>query len=205
MRRSVCLLLLSLVMHANGNFFGISLENRCQPLSSLKGVNRAILNKSGEEYKESDELFCERGAPEQFKCNCGVATTCLSKKDPWGNNIGVCGCCPPWLFLFYTFFTIIVGFAIASAFYICCCRGKWWFDGYPKAIIPAFSRRGPGTVVPAAVPLPPTLFRGYRTTDFVNDTAATRPVVDGESAGTRTQREGASSLWNNDQIVDDEP
>ncbi|KAG8345466.1 hypothetical protein ERJ75_001418800 [Trypanosoma vivax] len=146
-----------------------SFGGRCRPAGGLRGINLGLLWDSNEEFSPEDEYFCSETAPKQLRCTCGISTACQEKNDPWGRNIGVCGCCPAWLVVFFIFFTVVCIFTIVSSLYVFCCRGKWWFDGYPKAIQPAISRRGPAMLAPASAPLPPTLFRGYRASDFASE------------------------------------
>ncbi|KEG09653.1 hypothetical protein DQ04_04861010 [Trypanosoma grayi] len=115
-----------------------------------------------------EEYFCADSAPEQLQCRCGISTTCMEKDDPWGQNIGVCGCCPWWLILFFVFFGIVFFTAMALVLYMWFCRGKWWCDGYPLPVQPVMSRRGPPIVARPSAPLPPNLFRTYRASDFVS-------------------------------------
>nr|CCC90191.1 conserved hypothetical protein [Trypanosoma congolense IL3000] len=190
----VCLFYLLASIHLNADgFFGIKSERRCRALKNLQGINKDLLDPRN--YSKSDELFCSSTAPQQFRCFCGVASTCLELKDPWGGDIGKCGCCPPWLILFYAFFLLIGFCAVISTAYICFCRGKWWFDGYPPPVIPAACRRAPPIVAAAAAPLPPTLFRGYQSSDFTSVATAPHSPV----SGSRRQREETTYTWN-DQV-----
>lgn len=141
----------------------------CRQLSDLNGVNEEFLNAVGYDVASDGQYFCGVDAPQQLKCSCGAAGICVTQLDPWGRNIGECGCCPLWVWSVLVVFGILLTLSLLVVLYACCCRGKWWFDGYPQPIQPILPRRGPPTVVPAGLPLPQSLFRGYRISDFVSD------------------------------------
>ncbi|ESL10309.1 hypothetical protein TRSC58_01961 [Trypanosoma rangeli SC58] len=143
----------------------------CRPIASLRGINPRILDMPTAPFYLDNEYFCADKAPLQFYCQCGVVSTCMKHEDPWGRNIGVCGCCPWWIIILFVLFCAVVVGSIITVLYVWFCRGKWWWDGYPPPIRFVMCRRGPATVVPATGPLPPNLFRGYRISDFVSGPA----------------------------------
>lgn len=141
----------------------------CRRLGEMNGVNDEFMTAMGYGFKTDSEYFCGPEAPQQFACGCGTAGICVERRDPWGRDVGECGCCPVWVWCVLGVFCLLL---LATAFmvlYACCLRGKWWFDGYPEAIQPLLPRRGPPAVVPAGMPLPQTLFRGYRISDFISE------------------------------------
>ncbi|RNF04651.1 hypothetical protein TraAM80_04946 [Trypanosoma rangeli] len=144
---------------------------RCRPIANLRGINPRILTMPTATFYLDNEYFCADKAPLQFYCQCGVVSICTKHEDPWGRDIGVCGCCPWWIIVLFILFGIVVVASVSTVLYVWFCRGKWWWDGYPPPIRFVMCRRGPSTVVPATGPLPPNLFRGYRISDFVSGSA----------------------------------
>ncbi|KAH9577310.1 hypothetical protein LSM04_002342 [Trypanosoma melophagium] len=163
---------------------GVALP-RCRTIGALRGINYRALLDSNESYYSNEEYFCAATAPAQYHCGCSFSNTCLQKNDPWGRNIGVCGCCPWWLTAFFTFFAIFFLLSLAMGVYFWCCRGRWWCDGYPPPVQPLMCRRRPAIVAPAAAPLPPSLFRGYPAEAFVSDDPPTTGNNDNNGNNTR--------------------
>jgi hypothetical protein len=163
----------------------VATANLCSKLQDLAGVNIPDMQQHGYNIDPTQSYFCGPGAPQQFLCDCGVSATCSPYFDPWGNNLGVCSCCPSWVYGTITVFVFMVTLAIAVGIYACVCRGKWWCDGYPEPIEPLLPRRGPPVVAPASAPLPPNLFRGYRITDFVSEAPEEPPEQTSNSTRRR--------------------
>ncbi|EKF33507.1 hypothetical protein MOQ_002630 [Trypanosoma cruzi marinkellei] len=154
----------------------VSALERCRPIETLKGINQEILALPSGRFYAGYEYFCSDDAPRQLHCQCGVDTICKNKTDAWGRNVGVCACCPWWMIVLFAILSVVAVAAISIALYVWCCRGKWWFDGYPPPVKAIMCRRGAATVVPATGPLPPNLFRGYRTSEFVSEPAEQTPL-----------------------------
>ncbi|KAG5493895.1 hypothetical protein JKF63_01727 [Porcisia hertigi] len=114
------------------------------------------------------EFFCAESAPNQYRCRCSPTTTCKSKLDPWGRNIGSCECCSPWVITCFVILCMIFVICILAAVYAGKCQGEWWCDGYPIPRIPLMPRRGQAVSCPPSLPLPQNLFYGYPSTNFTN-------------------------------------
>ncbi|KPA82177.1 putative mitochondrial hypothetical protein [Leptomonas pyrrhocoris] len=172
----------------------------CAELSDLfnYGVNKFLFDSGGESYFTDGQYFCADTAPAQYRCNCDLSTTCKRSLDPWGRNIGVCGCCPGWMIACLTLICLVFGICIVGILYGMLFQGCWWCDGYEKPTGSLMPRRGPAVTCPSTRPLPDNLFRGYVSTDFTN--AAPSPAEEnavlspaGGSIG-RTAEGGESSL-----------
>ncbi|CBZ30259.1 conserved hypothetical protein [Leishmania mexicana MHOM/GT/2001/U1103] len=127
------------------------------------------------------EYFCAESAPAQYRCRCGIATTCKPKLDPWGRNIGSCDCCSSWMIGCFVILGVFSVISIFVAVYVVGCQGKWWCDGYATLRTALIPRCGPAVSCPPSRPLPQNLFRGYASADFTNAEASPEVPV---SAGT---------------------
>jgi len=167
-------------------------ENKyCPALSDLgTAVNLNAMRAAGYNFDTNAQYFCASTAPAQFQCSCGSSGICVTELDPWGRNIGTCGCCPGWVYGLLAVFAALVLCIICLGVYGCFCRSRWWCDGFPEPILPLLPKRGPPTIVPASSPLPPNLFRGYRSEDFENED----PAVAALSTGGNMQMLAPSQL-----------
>ncbi|RNF24689.1 uncharacterized protein Tco025E_02369 [Trypanosoma conorhini] len=154
----------------------VSASDRCRPIEKLRGINPNILALPNVTFFLGNEYFCAENAPRQFHCQCSVASVCTKQEDPWGRDIGVCSCCPWWMIILFVVLGAVMVASVSTVLYVWCCRGKWWWDGYPPPVKFVMCRRGPATVVPTTGPLPPNLFRGYRISDFVSGAAEPQPT-----------------------------
>jgi hypothetical protein len=165
-------------------------EDLCRRLGEMNGVNEDFMSAMGYGFISDHEYFCGPDAPTQFACSCGAAGVCVERRDPWGRDVGECGCCPAWVWIILGCFCVLLLASVFMIFYACCLRGKWWFDGFPEPIQPLLPRRGPPAVVPAGMPLPQNLFRGYRITDFSSELP---PEPTNETASAVSGRGGSDA------------
>jgi hypothetical protein len=141
----------------------------CSQLTDLSsyGVNLKLFSSGGTYYLDG-QYFCSNTAPAQYHCKCSFSTTCKTKADPWGRNIGECKCCPPWVIACVVLAILFGVLWLLSGVYVWVCQGRWWCDGYPMPVATLMPRRGPAVTCPASRPLPDGLFRGYAASDFVD-------------------------------------
>ena len=121
-----------------------------------------------DDVKPDGYYFCAKTAPKDLYCYCGVASTCRSFNDPWGRNIGECGCCTQWVYIVFGIFMAVVGMVFFCGMFACLCHGTWLYDGHPRPIAPMLPQRTAPVIAPASFPLPANAFRGYRSTDFIS-------------------------------------
>ncbi|AYU82465.1 hypothetical protein, conserved [Leishmania donovani] len=133
------------------------------------------------------EYFCAESAPAQYRCRCGVATTCKPMLDPWERDIGSCDCCSSWMIGCFVILGVFSAISVFGAVYVVGCQGKWWCDGYATLKTALIPRRGPAVSCPPSRPLPQNLFRGYASADFTNVEAFPEMPVSAVTAPTSPQ------------------
>lgn len=146
----------------------VAANDECLALREMSHISRSESRAAGYQFDENGFYFCAATAPEQFRCDCSAAARCVAFQDPWGRDLGECVCCTWWVSMVFGFFLIMTILALLFGAYTCLCRNKWWCDGYPQAVMPRLPVRRNPVVAPSTMPLPPNLFRGYRTSDFTS-------------------------------------
>jgi hypothetical protein len=141
-------------------------DRECPMLQDLDFYNPSELRALNYGLQYDGYYFCAPTAPAQFRCKCSSSTTCFDKYDPWGRNLGECGCCPAWVWGVLS--TLVIALLVGTVFclYACCCRGRWWCDGHPLTIQPVLPRRAAPVVIAANTPIPNSLFRHFRGEHF---------------------------------------
>lgn len=139
-------------------------SDECLPLQELQYVAKSEIARH--ELDPTFTYFCGATAPAQFKCGCPSTKRCNALLSADNRDFGVCECCAPWVYGVVGGLVVLVLIAIAFCAYACCCRGRWWCDGYHPPIIPQGPKRGNPVVAPAGAPLRDGIFRGYRPIDF---------------------------------------
>eukprot|EP00658_Telonema_sp_P-2_P034149 TRINITY_DN24953_c0_g1_i1.p2 TRINITY_DN24953_c0_g1~~TRINITY_DN24953_c0_g1_i1.p2 ORF type:complete len:152 (+),score=22.26 TRINITY_DN24953_c0_g1_i1:197-652(+) len=139
----------------------------CSQAKELSNVQSALEELYPDMNLES-YYFCARSSPNDLYCYCGVASICHDYNDPWGRNIGECGCCTQWVYIMFAIFMTIVGLVFCCGMFACLCHGTWLYDGHPRPITPMLPQRTAPVIAPAAFPLPANAFRGYRSSDFIS-------------------------------------
>ena len=179
-----CLLLSSLLVAPSSAQTQPGELEECVSLQEMDFYSRSELEELGYGLEPDQFYFCADSAPSQFRCKCSAANVCGTKRDPWGRDLGQCQCCAAWFWAVLMILLLAVVVGLIFCMYACCCRGAWWCDGHPAPVQPILPRRGAPMVIPASMPLPTSLFRGYRVTDF--DTGL--PPATAASLAAQTER-----------------
>lgn len=171
-----------LLAHAKGKL------QECTDLKDLfsYGVNRKLFQ-SGGPYYLSSQYFCAKSAPEQYHCKCSTSTRCHEKADPWGRDIGVCGCCAAWIYACAVLIALAFVIVMVITVYGLWCHRRWWCDGYVPLVATLMPRRGAAVSCPPDRRLPNNVFRGYPSSAFVNVDQETNQV-DNEAEVAEEQR-----------------
>ena len=138
----------------------------CIALDDIRQYSKYHLNQLGYELELDGYYFCSDTAPKRYQCKCSTSSVCHKKYDPFGRDLGECGCCQTWIWAVLLFLLVAIFIGLLFCLYACLCRGRWWCDGHPRTVQPILPRRGPPTVLPSSVPVPTTMFRNYRPVDF---------------------------------------
>eukprot|EP00759_Apiculatamorpha_spiralis_P044771 PhF_6_TR41653/c0_g1_i2/m.63146 len=129
------------------------------------------LTASGWKVERSDKLFCGDGAPDSVRCQCNYVWKCSSlvvDGDSSQRDVGVCICCSSWVEGVVALSFLVACGCILSVLYITLCKGKIWCDGHRAPVLPTRPRVLQPVMIPSNLPLPPNLFRGFQSEDFVN-------------------------------------
>lgn len=139
-------------------------DNECLPFGELTHI--ALTEQARHGFISDESYFCGSDPPAQFRCRCSASTVCTPFLSAEGRDFGICGCCTAWVWGILAILGIMGVSLIFFCFYLCCCRGQWWCDGYHPPVAPFLPRRGAPVVIPSSLPLPTGVFRGYRPQDF---------------------------------------
>eukprot|EP00758_Cryptobia_borreli_P016332 Tbor_TRINITY_DN6102_c0_g2::TRINITY_DN6102_c0_g2_i4::g.22175::m.22175 len=108
----------------------------CSQVRELRNFNFEHTEKAGYGLSRDGYYFCSKNAPSDFMCKCSIASVCNEFLDPWGRDIGVCGCCTEWVYILLTAFVVIGIIFFCFSIFVCCFQGSWIYDGYPPPITP---------------------------------------------------------------------
>lgn len=148
--------------------------NQLKDLDSNININDLISNLDGNPnepeygFKKEGYYFCGADSPPYLSCKCGISSVCYERLDPWGRDLGECGCCTSWVIILFAIFAVIIVTVLVGGLYACMCHGTWLYDGYPQPITPLLPQRSATIIAPASFPLPEHAFRPYRSSDFIS-------------------------------------
>ena len=137
-------------------------------IKDLIGPNDLNPNEPDFGFSKEGYYFCGADAPAYLQCKCGISSVCSKQLDPWGRDMGKCGCCTTWIIVLFAIFAIVIAVVLVGGMYACMCHGTWLYDGFPLPLMPLLPQRSATIIAPASFPLPEQAFRPYRSTDFIS-------------------------------------
>lgn len=154
-----------LLVQANCTY---AVDEECVALNTLNGINSKLFALTDEVYPTNGLFFCSQVAPDQYQCDCPTFYACKDKPDPWGNSIGMCGCCAwyvPVIIITLVLLFLATPFILGSI----CCKSKWYLFGYPPPLPIIVPRRGAVTRVLTGPSIPPHLFTEFNIQHFADE------------------------------------
>lgn len=146
---------------------------RCIQLNEVR-MSAALYNGLTDAgFGSGSRPFCGPGAPDSLYCRCDALTTCRRKNDPYGRNVGECGCCSAWaiivLFMFVAALTTMGGMALLLAYPPSQSR-MWWLFGYPPRLLFTHVKLPQPPASPPGVPFSRSVFSLSNPNHFVDVT-----------------------------------